>query len=428
MLLVSIDYRFRPVWGAWWKGRGLTLPCRVGGLEVISLRICASWHTIANMKTNDSYKTPGQLLQDLLEKKGWSNRVLATVLGVEETGISKIISDKKIVTPEIALAFEEVLEIPAERFLKLQRDHDLAKARLVARPNPGRVTRAHLFAGLPVAEMIKRGWLDVTDIRDMPLVEKAIAKFFGVPSVDLIEILPHAAKKTAISEGATPIQLAWLYRVRQIASEMIVGEYSPLSVQRAIERLKPLTSAAEEARKVPRILAEAGIRFVMVESLPSAKIDGVCFWLNENSPVIGMSVRFDRIDNFWFVLRHELEHVRLEHGKSLITIDAELEGEKAGVGPSVTEEERLANAAAVEFCVPQKIMNSFIARKAPTFAERDLLGVAATLKVHPGLVAGQLRYRTGRYDRFASHLVKIRSIVAPSAVVDGWGDIAQIES
>jgi HTH-type transcriptional regulator/antitoxin HigA len=374
----------------------------------------------------DDFRTPGQLIEALLQERGWTNRILAIVLDVEETGISKLITNKKSVTPEIAISLEEVFDVKAERFLALQRDYDLAKARLVAMPNPGRATRAHLFGGLPVAEMIKRGWLDVQDVRDMPSVERALARFFEVETVNDIEILPHAAKRTAVSTDASPVQLAWLYRVKQIASEMVAGQYSPANVRRAIENLRLLTLSAEEIRKVPRILAECGIRFVIVESLPSAKIDGVCFWLDDVSPVIGMSLRYDRIDNFWFVLRHEIEHVLHEHGKSIICIDADLEGERAGTGEGVTEEERIANAAASEFCVPKKTMDSFIARKAPTFAERDILGVAATLKVHPGLVAGQLRYRTGRYDRFNNHLVKIRSIVSPSAVVDGWGDIAQI--
>lgn len=373
----------------------------------------------------DEYRTPGQLIAALLVERGWNNRILATVLEVEETGVSKIIAAKKTVTPEFAISLEEVFGVSAENFLSLQRDYDLAKARLITRPNPKRATRAHLFAGLPVTEMIKRGWLNVPDVRDMPSVESALAKFFGVSSVDQIEILPHAAKRTVVSEGATPIQLAWLYRVKQIAAEMIVGAYSPVSVRRAIELLRPLTSAAEEARKVPQILASCGIRFVIVEPLPSSKIDGVCFWLNETAPVIGMSMRFDRIDNFWFVLRHELEHVICEHGKSRITIDADSEGDQSHIE---NEEETIANLAASEFCVPQKMLDSFIARKEPTFADRDILGLAATLKIHPGLVAGQIRRRTGAYTRFNSHLVKIRSIVSPSAVVDGWGDIAQVEN
>ena len=314
----------------------------------------------------------------------------------------------------------------AARFLALQKDIDLATARLVARPDPGRAARAQLFAGLPIAEMIKRGWLETEDVRDIPKVEAALAKFFRVSDVSDIEVLPHAAKKTAVMEGTTPAQLAWLYRVRQIASEMLVAEYSAFGAKRAVERLKTLILSAEEARKVPRILAESGIRFVLVESLAGSKIDGVCFWLDERSPVIGMSMRHDRIDNFWFVLRHELEHVIQRHGLDRISIDAELEGERAGTGDGVLEEERIANFAGAEFCVPKKSMDAFIARKAPYFAEKDIRSFASVLKVHPGLVAGQLQHRTGRYDRFRDHLVKIRSVVAPGAAVDGWGDIAPV--
>ena len=160
-----------------------------------------------------------------------------------------------------------------------------------------------------------------------------------------------------------PSQLAWLYRVKQIAGGMIVHPYSPRAVQRAMPDLSALLSAPEEARKVPRILAECGIRFAIVESLSSAKIDGVCFWLDETSPVIGMSLRYDRIDNFWFVLRHELEHVLRLHGRTSIYLDVELEGERAGTGADIIEEERQANEAAAAFCVPQERLNSFIARK-----------------------------------------------------------------
>lgn len=107
-------------------------------------------------------------------------------------------------------------------------------------------------------------------------------------------------------------------------------------------------------------------------------------------------------------------------------LDAELEGERAGTGPNIAEEERIANKAAANFCVPGNTMDSFIARKAPLFSERDIIGVARTLNIHPGLVAGQLQHRTGRYDRFRQHLVKIRSTISPSAMVDGWGDIAPV--
>lgn len=374
----------------------------------------------------EPYKTPGQFIEALLEARGWSKRVLSIVLDIDETVINKIIAGKRAVDAGIALVLGEIFEVEAEKFIELQKAYDLAQARIVSRPDPGRANRATLFGGLPVTEMIKRGWLDADDIRNVTKVEAALTKFFGVKSVNEIEVLPHAAKKTNTFMPATHAQLAWIYRVKEIASEMLVAQYSTAGLRDGVKRLNGLLSAPEEARKVPRILTECGIRFVIVESLASAKIDGVCFWLNDHSPVIGMSLRHDRIDNFWFVLRHEIEHVLRQHGQTAIMLDAELEGENAGTGANIPAEERVANEAAANFCVPQQSLESFIARKSPFFNERDILGFAKTLDIHPGLVAGQLQHKTGRYDRFRQHLVKIRSVVTPGAMVDGWGDIAPV--
>lgn len=320
----------------------------------------------------------------------------------------------------------EIFDVPPEKFLDLQKSYDLARARILSRPDPGRETRAHLLGGLPITDMIKRGWISADSVRDVPQVEAALTKFFGASSVDEIEFLPHAAKKTSTFKPATPAQLAWIYRVKEISNEMLVAKYSPEAVNNSLKKLRELMASPEESRKVPRVLAECGIRYSIVETLPSAKIDGVCFWLNDKSPVIGMSLRHDRIDNFWFVLRHEIEHVLRGHGKNTIMLDTELEGDQAGTGENILDEERLANEAATEFCVPRKTMDSFVARKAPFFYERDIIGLANTLQVHPGLVAGQLQQRTGKYDRFRQHLVKIRSCITPSAMVDGWGDIAPV--
>ena len=116
------------------------------------------------VNTDDEYKTPGQLLTALLADRGWTQRILAIVLGQDETGINKIVADKRPISAELALSLEEVFSVPAERFLALQQRFELAKARLVVRPDPNRATRAHLFGGLPVSDMIKRGWLDVQDV------------------------------------------------------------------------------------------------------------------------------------------------------------------------------------------------------------------------------------------------------------------------
>lgn len=369
-------------------------------------------------------RTPGQLVAALLKERGWTKRTLAIVLAVDEATITRLVSDKRPISAELALQLEDVLGVEADRLLTLQKDYDLQVARIAFQHDPSRALRAQMFGSLPVAEMVKRGWLlGVDNPKDVKAVEAAVTQFFGVDALGAVELLPHAARRTQVGVDATPLQAAWLHRVKHIASEMLIPPYTEAGGRQAVERLRSLLSAAEEARKVPRILADAGIRFVVVEALPGSRIDGACLWLDAVSPVIALSFRFDRIDNFWFVLRHELEHVLQGHGQAAPVLDVELDGR---ADADVVEEERIANQAAAAFAVPREKLDAFIARKAPFFAERDILGFASTLGVHPGLVAGQLQHRTQRYDHFRSHLVKIRSIVAPGAMVDGWGDIAPV--
>jgi HTH-type transcriptional regulator / antitoxin HigA len=373
------------------------------------------------------HSMPGQLISELLDERGWTQRTLAVVLEKDESTINKIIAGKGTVTTETALALEDVFGIRAERFLELQRKYDLAVARIAKRPDRGRSMRATLFGDLPIAAMCKRGWIRADDPQNLEAVDTGLRKFFGVNSISEIEILPHAAKKTLVNSDPTPAQMAWLYRAKAIADDLIVPKFSISALDGALPKLRSLMGAPEETRHVPRILAESGIRFAIVESLPSAKIDGVCFWLDDYSPVITLSLRYDRIDNFWFVLRHEIEHVRQGHGRSAMMLDTELEGVKAGDGSDIPEEERVANRAAQDFCVPSSKMEAFIARKAPLFSERDILGFAKLLKVHPGIISGQLQHKTGRYDRFRQHLVNIRTHLGTGLAIDGWGDIYPIE-
>jgi HTH-type transcriptional regulator/antitoxin HigA len=186
----------------------------------------------------------------------------------------------------------------------------------------------------------------------------------------------------------------------------------------------------EEIRHIPRIMYEAGVKFVLVETLPKANIDGVCFWEGE-TPIIGMTTRYDRIDNFWFVIRHEIEHVLKKDGKEQtaiddVRIDVDLES-VAGSSAALPEEEVHANRVAADFCVPSSELDSFYLRKAPYISERDVLGFSGRIQRHPGIVVGHLQRRLGRHDFLARHKVKIRQYLSSTAIVDGWGVAAPVE-
>lgn len=376
---------------------------------------------VSHMSEAD-YRTPGQLIADLLAGKGWTQQVLGTVLGIDRSVLAKVIKGTRSVEAKLAMALGEVFEVEPEKFMELQMTLDLAQARIFTRPDPKRAIRAELFSSLPIAEMMKRGWMNEVPLKDVSGVEGSVADFFDTESIESISVLPHAAKKTNASEGATSLQLAWLYRVRQLSKEMMAPAYSKRKLQTAIKTLSELRLSPEETRNVPSILEKAGVRFLIVENLKGAKIDGVCMWLDSKSPVVALSMRFDRVDNFWFVLRHELEHVLNEDGKTTVVVDCELEGSNGGTA-ALEDCEKKANLAAADFCIPQKMMQKFIAHKDPLFSERDVRGFARMQGVHPGLVAGQIQRHTQRYKIFRKFLVSVRNHIAPSALVDGWGDI-----
>jgi HTH-type transcriptional regulator/antitoxin HigA len=254
-------------------------------------------------------------------------------------------------------------------------------------------------------------------------------RFFRTNDLSDVPCLAHNARKTDYGE-TTPLQWAWLFRVRQIASEMVVPNYSAKALQKAVDGMTSLTLDPEEVRHVPRLLAECGVRFVVVETLPKANIDGVCFWLDGVSPVVGITTRFDRIDNFWFVVRHELDHLLNEDSKqatlSADIVDVDIEKMDASDDTLPVEEVR-ANAVAATFCVPKDELESFFIRKYPYISERDMLGFARRIQRHPGIVVGQLQRRMKRYDWLPKHKVKVRSYLVGSAVMDGWGVPAPVE-
>ncbi|WP_421992193.1 HigA family addiction module antitoxin [Qipengyuania sp.] len=362
---------------------------------------------------------PGEFLAEELECRGWSQRDLAYILGVSEQGITQIVNGRRGISPEMAKALGDAFDVNPEFFTNLQKAYDLSRAK---EPDPGIARRAQFQSVYPIREMIRRGWLEDTDV---PMLEGQLMRFFHTNDISSIPHLAHAAKKKSYDVD-TPEQLAWLYRVRQISSEIVVPRYSKKALEEVIkDQLPALMTDPEEVRHVPRLLAECGIRFAIVEHLDKTHIDGVCFW-DSGQPVVAMTTRFDRIDNFWFVLWHELTHVLNEDGKKKGTrerVDANLKYE---ISDDLPPEEKRANKAAADACVPIREMDSFYARKAPYISEKDVLGFARRIKRHPGIVVGQLQYRMDRYNWLPKYKVAVRKFIAQSAVMDGWGNPAPV--
>ena len=361
---------------------------------------------------------PGEFLRDELEARGWSQTELAEIIGRPVRLINELIAGKKAITPETAIQLGDSLGTGPELWMNLESQYQLSRVR----PTDGLIARrAKLYKRFPVREMIKRGWIEAS--KSIDVLEQQFLTFFGIENLDADIPFCHAAKKTDALDLPSMLQLAWLCRARRIASELLIAPYTEATLRESLPRLSALLSAPEETRHVARVLADCGVRLVVVEPIPGAKIDGACFWLTDVQPVVALSLRLDRIDNFWFVLRHELEHVLCRHGKGGYILDQDLEGT---VADQINDDEVVANNAAAEFCVTRDEMSGFVARVAPFFAEERVVLFAQRLNVHPGLVVGQLQRRLGRYNLFRKFQVKVRQSVTSSTLTDGWGVVHTI--
>lgn len=359
---------------------------------------------------------PGEYLSDELEARGWSQVEFAQIIGRPARLVNEIVNKKRGITPATAKELAAALGTSAQYWMNLDSFYQLWKTDPVA---PGVYRQAKMRSRFPVREMVLRSWLE--DSENPQVLESRLLRFFEIGSLDEEPRHSYAAKQSGDTGHLTPIQAAWLYRVKHIADSMQVPRFSEKRLRNAVEELKALREAPEEIRRVPEILSACGVRFVIVEPFPSSKIDGVCLWLNAASPVIGMTLRFDRIDNFWFVLRHEIEHVLNGDGKDAAIVDSDLAKEGAPVNKDISREESLANAAAEDFCTPAKELIDFIARVGPLYYRTKVVAFARRLHLHPGLVVGQLQRRTGRYELFRPLLVPIRSFITPVAMADGYG-------
>lgn len=359
---------------------------------------------------------PGVFLEEELEARGWTRSDLGNILGRAANDISLIITGKRGITPETAIGLGDAFGTGAEYWMNLETAYQLSQAGYKRRDV---TVKAALYQKFPVREMLKRGWVRANE--NIELLVKEFCEFFEVQSLDAPVQFNHAARKSTEYGDATPVQTAWLFRARHLARRsMIVQKYSASKLKACKAKLRLLMHEAEELRKIPDILADAGIRFVIVEFLPSGKMDGATFWLDDDSPVIAMSLLKDRIDNFWFVLMHEMSHVENGEGKDEPIIDIDLFSQNS---PNDRPEiEVRSDADAVGFCVPQAELENFIVRTDPYYSQQKIEGFAYVHKIHPGIVVGQLqKHGRVRWDQHRKLLVKVREIITEPSLTDGYG-------
>lgn len=361
----------------------------------------------------DGHLPPGEVLRMMLEAKSWTQEELAAILGCSRQTIIQIAGGKAGISPAMAVSLAAAFGNAPSDWLRVESTYQLSRVHAQVADVE---RRARIYEVAPVRDMQRRGWIKKT--RDVDELESELKRFYGINSLDEEVPLVVATKRPATVKHLSPAQIAWCVRVRQLAAALQVAPYDARRLRQAESDLRELAAYPREARHLAKVLGSYGIRFVVVEPLPGAKIDGATFWLTaDGSPVIAVSIRYDRVDAFWFTVMHEWSHIRHADALSVDTL-----GDTANAISTTDENEMRANREAAADLVPPAELESFIRRVAPLYSRQRVIQFAHRLKIHPGIIVGQLHHRGEiGYAALRKLLVKIRDVVTETALTDGWG-------
>lgn len=329
-----------------------------------------------------------------MEQQGLTQRDLIPLIG-SRSKVSEVLSGKRPVTMRMARALHQHLGISAE--VLLQETGASFDASLVGVE----------WERFPLAEMARRGWIE----RLMPykdyaeeLVRGLMDSAGGRQNAMQPLFRRNAHRRENANTDWYALQ-AWCWRVMALAKDDLPGSsYKPGSVtpefMSEVARLSPKRNGPRMAQS---FLSEHGISLVIERHLSKTHLDGATLWFGDDRdrPVIGMTLRYDRLDNFWYTLMHELAHVGRHETKAENQFfdDMSLRGAK-NVSDDCIEVE--ADEWAEEALIPGEMWEASAVQFSP--GTLDVIELATEVGVHPAVVAGRVRFERGDY-RLLSQLV-----------------------
>jgi HTH-type transcriptional regulator/antitoxin HigA len=189
------------------------------------------------------------------------------------------------------------------------------------------------------------------------------------------------------------LRATWIALVMEKAEHLILPNYKKLRDVGFLSEIARLSSNIENILSVFEVLREKGIGLVIERYIQGSEVDAVITMNESGNPIIGMSLRYDRIDNFWFSLTHELAHLiyHLSESDNLIIDDLNPANQT-----QADEIENEANYFARQAIIPSRIWNRSELKKFAT--KKGIYMLAEQLQIHPALVAGRVQWETRKFS------------------------------
>jgi len=338
---------------------------------------------------------PGLIIKDELAERKIKQTELAAETGIQATQLNEIIKTKRPLSAEQALLIGAALRIPAKDLTDAQANYDLHCAQI----EEGTVARLAAVEELQTLKQV----VDINYFRKEGVVTgRPAADVLGILYVHncqsvsqltehLLKDMPEGAlyKKSEKLSEYRPFVNSWVRYVKHLATAEQVSDFDFSCQDELLTQVKKVFQGTDVRNKLGTTLKKYGIKLIIKHKPDRTPLDGAAFWQN-NSPILGLTERHSRFDNFIFTVYHELGHIflHLKDKKNRATdyVDS-LDAVISVKGLSKKEDE--ANDFARNSMVPADKWASFI-HTTKIFTDNDISRFAKSVNIPAVAILGRL--------------------------------------
>lgn len=337
--------------------------------------------------------TPLEAIRFRMEQMQLKNKDLTPYIG-SASKVSEVLKGKRSLSLTMIRNLNRYLDIPAEVLIQ-----DASEAREAVSESTESTEQLDP-QDFPLRDMHQRGYFSSAPVRWADAKKQAgnlLQEFMRRTGIR--EAGPAYCRSSAHyrqDKDINPLALhAWRGRVLIRSQERDIGVYNAAAVNAEfLDRVAMLSVFAEGPSLAREFIEQHGIAVVLERHLPKTYLDGAALLRDDGVPVIGLTLRYDRLDNFWFTLLHELVHVMLH-----LSADCEAIFDDLSTTSSNDAIEREADSIAGNVLIPNAIWKKAKVRK--SLEPRDALNLAQSVNRHPSIIVGRLQKEADDYSLLA---------------------------
>jgi HTH-type transcriptional regulator/antitoxin HigA len=322
-------------------------------------------------------------------RKRLSQKQLAELLGMKEQQVQRYERERYA---SISLKrLEEIFDILG---VELKAHIDASSLEPKDLPKSHNNPSAISFSKPTLREIKKRSWLgsdSATEESIIAYLSSGVELGLGTPQYRRSIVENRSSDLSALIAWQTHVALEARKRVQAIKTKFNFADMGWLQV------LVKLSAQEDGPRQAAELLGDKGICLIIEPHLPGTYLDGAAFLLADRTPVIGLTLRYDRIDYFWFTLLHELAHIFLHYGKGLENGFFDDFDEDEG-----SDLEKEADGFARSVLIPDKLWNASAARFSSVAG--PILNFAKSCGIHPAIIVGRIQRERSDFKLFRNLL------------------------